>query len=289
MRRGVGALALAGLISAGLPAEGMADRTLIQTDRASQIAAYGGVRVWTMRTRTDRYVLMWQKGSGPVRFARVKSSPRPFEPDVGPASGGGYTVVVSRCDGSDCDIHTVNLRRGRERRVRGASTSSCQEGAPSVWGSTIAFTRRTDARGRRCRHEGRLLLAKRGRVRRLPERNVNETELSDRWVAVGSITNGTRVLLQPRSGGPRTLVEEAGAGPRGGTEVGGVVLDGEHLYYNRVQLDTSQAVLRQSVIRRRASAQPGEAETAATRFAFSLAVDGGAIFYANRFGVFRYE
>ena len=96
------------------------------------IAGYGRTTVWVQgqsvyaRTGTVTRRLPGVKPMGAI--------------DLGPTAGGrGVQAVFSRCR-PNCDLYRLVLPAGREQRLTRLS-SSAKEGAPSVWGDRVAFTR----------------------------------------------------------------------------------------------------------------------------------------------------
>jgi hypothetical protein len=279
------------LVVLGAPvAARTADTTVASTDRASEVSAYGGTRVWSQRVGdANRYVLMIQSGDTPPRRVPLKSAPEPLEPDLGRGKGSTpISAVIRRCDKrGDCDIHFVDLATGREKRVRGAATDVCREGGASVWGSSVAFVRRRFGSGRRCKSTDLVLRTKRGRARRVGGLGIaDNTDLDGTWFAASSIVNGSTIFLVPRAEKRTVVVESTRTGPEGGGIVGSPALDGGFVYYNRVDYDIQEGKTQQSFRRRKAAIEPGSPEIVGTRLADSLSVDAGALFYTNSLGVF---
>jgi hypothetical protein len=127
------------------------------------LSAYNGHVVWNeLDAQTGHWFLRhWHAGTS----ARLPVAPRSvqFDIDVGPASNGIPVAVYSRCDqepappsgvalspdwmaAEGCDIYSVSLVSGKERRVRRVSTIRGSETTPSIWRNRIAFARRPAGR-----------------------------------------------------------------------------------------------------------------------------------------------
>lgn len=120
------------------------------------IAAYGGWVAWS-ETRPDgtSAIVTWHDG---VK-ADLPVAPRtsPFDLDIGPDAQGRPTITFSRCvqeadspavllwsSAQGCRLRAVTLPGGRERPVAlPRPPAGASDSAPSVWGSRIAFQRRT--------------------------------------------------------------------------------------------------------------------------------------------------
>ena len=71
----------------------------------------------------------------------------PFDVDLGSDARGRPVAVYSRCRGEtesaapvgNCDVYQLALQRGRERRIRRASTATSSEYAPAIWRGNLAF------------------------------------------------------------------------------------------------------------------------------------------------------
>lgn len=96
--------------------------------------------------KIDRFRLM-QLSKGVTSQVRVRPSPSPFAPDVGPTRGGRPMLAYERCaSGSKrCDIFTFDPRTGKERRSP-VSTKTGSERSASYWQGRIAFVRFTGRR-----------------------------------------------------------------------------------------------------------------------------------------------
>jgi hypothetical protein len=278
-------------IGLSLPAAaGAADPAILATGGASEISAYGGTRVWTQRSGDRRYVLMIQSGDSAPRRVPIKSAPEPLEPDLGRGSGSSdVAAVIRRCDArGDCDIHLVDLTTGRERAVRGASSDACREGGASVWGGSVAFVRRRFGSLRQCRTTGVVLRTKRGRARKVGGfPSSDDTDVNGSWFTAVSGGGAWRVFLVPRDQKQTVIVETSTAGNETGAVIGGPLLDGDHVYYGRLDYDNQEGRTQQSYRRRRAALDPGDAEVVGTRLSTSFGIDAGQIFYTNGLGVFR--
>jgi hypothetical protein len=290
MGRSLAIAAATGLALLGAPAgAGAADPALTVTDRASEVSAYGGIRVWSQRVGDSRFVLMMQTGDAKPTRVPIRSAPESFEPDLGRGSGGTPVIAaIRRCDArGDCGINLVDLATGRERRVRGANTAACREGGASVWGGSVAWVRRPYRPG--CRNRGLVLRNRRGRALRVGGLgSADTTDINGSWFAALSGGRTSSIFLVPRKAKRTVIVETTSAGPDTGGVVGGPVLDGDHIYYGRIDYDNERGLTQQSFRRRKAATEPGDVQIVGTRLADSLAVDAGQLFYSNGTGVFRF-
>jgi len=149
-----------------------ADELLGPLPGGARLSAYGGWVVFSSPTGTGAWTLKtWHEGV--VADVGVAASAVPFDADVGPGTSGLPTVVYSRCGVTpipdapprDCDVFSVELGGGRERRLA-VSTTRFSEFAPAIWGNKLAFGRQA----RRQRKADILLARGDSRFRRLGPR-----------------------------------------------------------------------------------------------------------------------
>ena len=160
MRRAL-LLTLAATLAAGAaPAAAQEGEVIVRLDRATPIAAYGGVLAWSQRdAQTDAFKLMlWRDGV--VAPAPVVPRAVPFDADLGPTTTGGVAAVYSRCTqelaggapsadmlygrARGCDLYRLDLDTGVERRLDQASSPNASEFWPTIWRDRIAFARTYD-------------------------------------------------------------------------------------------------------------------------------------------------
>lgn len=162
---GLAAAALvAGALTAPVAAQA-AETTLARQRGPTGVAAFGDRVVWS-DSRGPGFGLVTSVAGGPAVPLPVARRRVPFDVDLGPDAGGRTVAVYSRCrreprggrfravvdflpdygSGRGCDVYAFDFERGRERRVRGASTREAGEYLPSIWGRRLVFARRTARR-----------------------------------------------------------------------------------------------------------------------------------------------
>jgi hypothetical protein len=121
---------------------------------AVRMSAYAGHVVWSEVVGPGRYALMrWHAGR--VDRLPVAQRPVPFDVDLGSDARGRPVAVYSRCPGeadhaapaSSCDVYRLALERGRERKIRRASTARSSEYVPAIWRGNLAYASSKTAAG----------------------------------------------------------------------------------------------------------------------------------------------
>jgi hypothetical protein len=266
-----------------------ADRS-ISTDRtAANVSAHNGQLVWSRVGRDGRSRLVERKGNR-NRDARVRPKPGLFDPDLGSNRRGNRVIVFTRCagvSGKACDVWLLDYaraRRGRERKLPGASSRRCSEFAPSVWIGAVAFAR-SGPHG--C--NGLYLARPGGRPRRLDTRVPAQTDLRGRHVAYLHIPSGnpnrTFIRIRDVSGG-RSRVVVAGFEAEGESfRVSNPVLAEPFVYWLHEDRARRELFVGRSLARRRSSLEfsdrslPGRVD--------AIAVTRDLLFYTNGNGLFR--
>jgi hypothetical protein len=278
-------IALAGLV----PAAPAAADTLLQPDPgARNVSAYGGALVWSRPDGGGRYRLVQRIGAV-ASDAPVAPSKAPFDPGLGPGPGGRLTAVYERCRGGfrRCDVHRLDLRGGKERRVRGAAARGASEFGASVWSGRYAFGREAP------RGEG-LYTAAGGRPRFLASGDVVETDVRERTIAFStySAREGARDdltaiwvhLVRARARGRSCLVDSGHQGAAEGTALNSPALDGSFVYWHDFTADPA-------IVERIARARLGSACSRRPRIQVAdrslpvgvdaVAVDRGTVYYTR--------
>jgi hypothetical protein len=196
---------------------------------AVRMSAYGGHVVWSEGVAPRRHVLMrWHAG----RVDRLPVAARavPFDVDLGPDARGRPVAVYSRCPGETetsapvggCDVYRLPLQRGRERRIRRASTATSSEYAPAIWRGNLAYASSTTAAGPAAvmllRRGARRPIALRRQARGAGAGRVGDVDLTSnavvfQWPA-GDGAELRRVPLSGRRGGKvlaRSFTQEGNA------------------------------------------------------------------------------
>jgi hypothetical protein len=151
--------------------------------RATPVAAYGGLAVWSAYDpATNRYTLRAFR-DGQATTLPVAARRAPFDADVGPGAGGRPVVVYSRCrsdairiepfdglpewsEARGCDVHRLDPVSGSDRVLKAASSKVRSEFLPAIWGSRLAYFAVAEPRHGRRGLVARLYVADlRGRVR----------------------------------------------------------------------------------------------------------------------------
>jgi hypothetical protein len=150
-----------------------ADRKLTGDRTAANVSTHNSGIVWS-RVARDGQARLVQRVRGRNRDLPVAPKAGLFDPDVGTTARGNMTVVYTRCaglSGQACDIWQYDGFDLKERKVRGASTATCSEFAPSVWLSSVAFARTGPGR---CNG---LYIVRRGKLRKIDDRVPAHTDL----------------------------------------------------------------------------------------------------------------
>jgi hypothetical protein len=155
-RRGVRALALAGLGCAVLvPAAHAAPTTIATEQRATPVAAWAGTVAWsTYDATTNDYHLVVSRNAGAPRRVPVAPSANAFDLDLGTNRSGSTYAVYSRCTTpatdsrppTGCDLFRLSLASGVETRLDTLSSPTWDEREPTIFRGEIAFIR-TETRG----------------------------------------------------------------------------------------------------------------------------------------------
>jgi hypothetical protein len=159
-----------------------ADTTVVADPTAQNIAAYGTTAAWS-RHAADGYHLVVAQG-GAVADAPVPASSKPYDPDLGPAKGGGRVIVYARSG----DLYRYDVGAAAERKLTSLS-SAATETAPSFFKDTIVFSRTTGPRtGLYLKRPGRPLT-------RLFRTVAAETDVAETRV-IGRFGEGTRSIIR---------------------------------------------------------------------------------------------
>lgn len=160
---------------------------------AVRMSAHAGHVVWSEAVGPGRHVLMrWHEG----RVDRLPVAERavPFDVDLGPDARGRPVAVYSRCPGEaenaapvgGCDLYRLALQRGRERRIRRASTATSSEYAPAIWRGNLAYASSKTATGPAAvmllRRDARRPIALRRQARGAEAGRVNDIDLTSNAV-----------------------------------------------------------------------------------------------------------
>jgi hypothetical protein len=159
-----------------------ADTTVVADPTAQNVTAYGTTAAWS-RKAADGYHLVVAQGAT-VADAPVPAASQPYDPDLGPAKGGGRVIVYARGG----DLYRYDLGTAGERKLTSLS-SSATEAAPSFFSDTIVFSRTTGPR------QG-LYLKRPGRpLTRLFRTVAAETDVAATRV-IGRFGEGTRSIIR---------------------------------------------------------------------------------------------
>jgi hypothetical protein len=184
----------------GAPTPAIAQPVIVDSGVDGELSAYGGVAAWSRadpkRGGSELRIFI----GGVVSTAVIRRESGGFEPDVGPGPDGHVVVVYSRCGLPKrakvkirgCDLYSYDVKTKRERKLNSVSTEHRLEGAPSVWGSRIAFSGQPESRPSATPHlyVGNL---KSGSVHRVkvPVRN-----RGDEWQLRGTDLRGSHLLTE---------------------------------------------------------------------------------------------
>jgi hypothetical protein len=171
-----------------------ADRKLTGDRTAANVSTHNSGIVWS-RVARDGQARLVQRVRGRNRDLPVAPKAGLFDPDVGTTPRGNLTVVYTRCaglSGQACDIWQYDGFDLKERKVRGASTASCSEFAPSVWLGSVAFARTGPGK---CNG---LYVVRRGKLRKIDDRVPADTDLRGGRLAYLFIPAGDQFRSQIR-------------------------------------------------------------------------------------------
>ena len=262
-----------------------ADEALTRDPTAANVSTHSGQPVWS-RIARDGQARLVQRVRGRNRDLPVKPKAGLFDPDVGTTPRGNFTVVYTRCaglSGQGCDVWQYDGFDFKERKVKGASTATCSEFAPSVWLGSVAFARTGPGK---CNG---LFVVRRGKLRRIDNRVPAETDLRGGRVAYLFIPPGDTLRSQIRV---RTLrnkrsrvVVTGFAAEKESYAVSSPVLTGRYIHW--LQEDR----VRKEFFAGRALAAPRQASLEFTQRTFASNVDSIAItrerfYYTNGRGLY---
>jgi hypothetical protein len=248
------ALCIAGLSSAAMSANAVADTPIGTTTRPTPIRAWDSVAVFSLYdAASGGYRLAISRNGGPPEVLAVAAQPTAFDVDVGPNRSGSPAIVYSRCTSTGqrprgCDLYRYSLSAGSESKLAGASSPNASETAPTIWGTRVAWARLSDARATRVpRIYTRTLSAPRSRPSRrlggVPSRlcgkdgcTINELELRGRWLAMnvgypGPVCNNGQIRLESLAGRAIRIADTTCG--LDGQQFVGVSFDARNLYFAR--------------------------------------------------------
>ena len=139
MKRAV-AVVIACLAAAAAPAA-HADEPVAEVLRDTPLAAYGGWAAWS-RAEGDRYQLVFRDPQGTTVVPTLPASSKPYDVSLGPDANGNVVAVYQRCFSDDCEIRRLSTASGREQKLDSIDSPRYREATPSIWRSTVVFTRR---------------------------------------------------------------------------------------------------------------------------------------------------
>jgi hypothetical protein len=213
----------AALIAAAIvPAAASADSVLVADPSASNITVYGSTAAWSRKADDGTFRLVI-RNNGQVADAPVPPSSRPYDPDLGPASGNGRVVVYARGG----DLYSYQVGFPVEHKI-GALSTGANESAPSFYKGAITFARPTG-----------WYLARPGRaLKRLSKDAPRETDLAATRVTARFGTAARSIIRQSNYGGDdvRTI-----ARAKAGEKVSSPTLTRFNVYWIRDLAGTAQA------------------------------------------------
>ena len=214
---------------------------------AIRMSAHGGHVVWSEPVAPGRHVLMrWHQG----RVARLPVAERavPFDVDLGPDARGRPVAVYSRCPGEaenaaagGCNVYRLDLRRGRERTIRRASTARSSEYAPAIWRGDLVFASSKTAAG-----PAAVMLLRRGARRAVVLRRQARGAEAARVSAIDLTSNA--VVFQRAADSGAELLRVPLSGRRGKVLARSFMEEG-----NAVQTQSSNAAPKETLWVRQAS------------------------------------
>jgi hypothetical protein len=286
MVRALSVLALAGALSLAAVAWA-ADEEISRDKTASSLSAFSPLAAWSRQDIDGTYRLAVRERVAtllvqpPPRDLAIRSSDSPFDPDVGKSKRGVLLVAYTRCAGvsrEGCDVYQFDGKR--ESKVKGASSSSCSEFAPSIWNGTVAFGRTGPGT---CR--GLYVTGERGTAFRLDKRVPADTDIRAGKVAYLHIpARGDSVIRIFTIKKGRSQIVVAGTRGEGeGVVVSNPTFAGRYVYWLLEDRKRHDFTVGRSRGSRRSTLQwsdrslPGSID--------SIALDGRMLFYINGRGV----
>ena len=219
-------VALAATVAAGLSgaSTAVADSVIANDVTTLNVSAYGTTSAWSRLASDGRYRLVVMGASRVPRDAPVRSSPVPFDPDVGPTTRNTRFVVYSRCrrphTSRGCDIWGYDVRNRTERKLTAVSSPTASETAPSYFKGAIAFARNGSRHG--------LYIARPGKQpKRITRAMPYETDLSATHVAY----NSGDVIVAKRDGTQRRLLGDNQGGEEARSATYSPVLSRNRAYW----------------------------------------------------------
>jgi hypothetical protein len=279
------AIALAVLVALALAIAAQArDRTVSGDRTASNLSAFGQGLLWS-RTGPDGRSRLVLRGFGAPADVSVTPASGSFDADLGQDDEGSTVAVYTRCagvSGRSCDIYQFDFARGRERKLRGASTPRCSEFAPSIWQGVVAFAR---SGGRGC--DGLYVKGSRGAALRLDRRVPAETDFREGRVAYLQAPDARRTsirIFSIKDGRSRLVIGGLNT-DRERTRVTNPTFSGSYVYW--LFEDRRRKLFRIGRSRARAGSALQFSERKLAGRPDSLAVDGRTAYYTNGRGVFQ--
>jgi hypothetical protein len=253
---------------------------LVTTEPGYNVDGYQGTFAWGDDEEFPVVRLVLFSG-GQRSFAPVGPFTISVEPSLGPGRRGEPVAAYSRCAGpgnllflDGCDLFVLDLRSGRERKVRSLSSRRWSENAVAVWGGRYLFARWGPGGG---------VFLSRPR-RKLFRTQVTEVDLRGAVAALnvynprGARTTSIWVAHIPRRGRARRCLVA-----RGGSEDSSPVLTGRFVYWTRLS-ERGNRIQRRRIPSRRCT-QRGPVQTLRSGDSSippdvdDVAVDGGRVYY----------
>lgn len=282
-------LALTAALSVAAIAWGK-DKAISGDTTATNLSDAGYALIWSRESPVGTHRLVAYDLGVPLlsqpqpKDVEVRTSSSPFDPDAGLSSSGRTVVVYTRCagvSGRNCDVYQFDGRT--ENKVKGASSSSCSEFAPSIWKGIIAFAR---SGSKRCNG---LYLKGKGPVLRLDRRVPADTDIRGNRIAYLHAPDARRttirlISLSRQGGGSHVVIAGVRAnGER--TRVTNPTFSGRYLYFLFEDLRRNDFLVGRSrgeqgsVLEFSDHKLPGDVD--------SIGVDRASIYYTNGKGVHR--
>lgn len=175
------AAAAAVALTAGAAGPASADSTIVADASAQNVTAYGTTAAWSRKAADGHHLVI--ANNGVVADAPVPVSPAPYDPDLGPTSGNGRTIVYARGG----DLYRFDVGSTAETKLR--SSSAANEIAPSFFKENLVFSR---TNGRR---PGTYIARPGRRVTRLFRTVALETDLAQTRV-IGRYGKGLQGIIR---------------------------------------------------------------------------------------------
>lgn len=145
------------------------DTVVAPLSAETPVRAWAGIALLSVRDPGGYRLATQQGNEAPRELTGIAPSQRPFDANIGPGPNGSPVIVFARCTrGAGCRLMRTTQSGARETPVGGSSSANSSVAAPAVWGTRVAFARRSRD-GSVHVYVGPLESSSRARLVRLPD------------------------------------------------------------------------------------------------------------------------